>query len=115
MKYVGTSPVRRLAMAIKPRYHFAGKHHQFYERTPYRSVCYLFVCMSTIVYVCIHIYHELSVAKLDNVSWHAPPVSATQLHVSWLEALFFLSTCSCSSASIIVSMYPLPVHFHISC
>ena len=36
MKYVGAEPVSRLAMAVKPRYHFAGKHHRFYERTPYR-------------------------------------------------------------------------------
>ena len=36
MKYVGAEPVSQLAMAVKPRYHFAGKHHRFYERTPYR-------------------------------------------------------------------------------
>ena len=48
MKYVGAEPVSRLAMAVKPRYHFAGKHHRFYERTPYRlGMCIISSCLPT--------------------------------------------------------------------
>lgn len=56
MKYVGAEPVSQLAMAVKPRYHFAGKHHRFYERTPYRlgmcvmntSPCASWMCVSLV-------------------------------------------------------------------
>ena len=32
----GSEAVARLAMAVRPRYHFAGTLSHFYERTPYR-------------------------------------------------------------------------------
>ena len=35
-RQVGAEPISTLAMRLKPRYHFAGTHHKFYERTPYR-------------------------------------------------------------------------------
>jgi len=36
MRHVGSEAVARLAMAVRPRYHFAGTMQCFYERTPYR-------------------------------------------------------------------------------
>ena len=39
MSGVGSEAVGRLAVSVKPRYHFAGSRHCFYERTPYRYVC----------------------------------------------------------------------------
>ena len=36
MRHVGSEAVARLAMAVRPRYHFAGTMQCFYERIPYR-------------------------------------------------------------------------------
>ncbi len=33
---VGAKPLSKLAMCLKPRYHFAALHQTFYERIPYR-------------------------------------------------------------------------------
>ena len=38
-RQVGAEPISTFAMRLKPRYHFAGTHHRFYERTPYRYTC----------------------------------------------------------------------------
>ena len=42
-RQVGADPISTLAMRLKPRYHFAGTHHKFYERTPYRYST-LYIC-----------------------------------------------------------------------
>ncbi|XP_064384037.1 CWF19-like protein 1 [Halichondria panicea] len=34
---VGAKPLSKLAMCLKPRYHFAALHQTFYERIPYRN------------------------------------------------------------------------------
>ena len=39
MSCTGSEAIARLAMAVRPRYHFAGSMHRFYERTPYRYTC----------------------------------------------------------------------------
>lgn len=36
MTCTGSEAVARLAVTVRPRYHFAGSMHRFYERTPYR-------------------------------------------------------------------------------
>lgn len=36
MTCTGSEAVAKLAVTVKPRYHFAGSMHRFYERTPYR-------------------------------------------------------------------------------
>ena len=36
MELVGSESVAKVALVARPRYHFAGTMHSFYERTPYR-------------------------------------------------------------------------------
>ena len=48
MSGVGSEPVARLAMAARPRYHFAGTVHRFYERIPYR-------CRFNIIEMYVHV------------------------------------------------------------
>ena len=38
MTHIGGGPLSRLAMVLKPRYHFASLQHTFYERVPYRLI-----------------------------------------------------------------------------
>ena len=38
MTHIGGEPLSRLAMVLKPRYHFAGLQHTFYERVSYRLI-----------------------------------------------------------------------------
>ena len=40
MTHIGGEPLSRLAMVLKPRYHFAGLQHTFYERIPYRLILF---------------------------------------------------------------------------
>ena len=40
MTHIGGEPLSRLAMVLKPRYHFAGLQHTFYERVPYRLILF---------------------------------------------------------------------------
>ena len=56
-------------MKLKPRYHFAGTHHRFYERTPYRY--------ARVIIISRHKYlvHESSV----NVLVHVSPIASPKL------------------------------------
>ena len=55
MTHIGANPLSRLAMMLKPRYHFAGLHHTFYERTPYRLILFnvsVSLCVSYTYNIC---------------------------------------------------------------
>lgn len=77
MKYVGAEPVSRLAMAVKPRYHFAGKHHRFYERTPYR----LGMCVMT-TSGCVHLWTCVSLVSQEPSSVKGRTATRDQVHIS---------------------------------
>ena len=47
---VGAKPLSKLAMCLKPRYHFAALHQTFYERIPYRYSTSIPVCLDLTYY-----------------------------------------------------------------
>ena len=42
---VGAKPLSKLAMCLKPGYHFAALHQTFYERIPYRYSTSMHLCI----------------------------------------------------------------------
>ena len=54
----GSEASARVAMAVRPRYHFTAGLHHFYERTPYRYTCIQKGKMGCLRWCCVvcHLY-----------------------------------------------------------